>query len=178
MLTFLVGGILGLQILMLLRPLRSGGDGFNEQDRIDVYTIMRRTSEIMAQIDDLMSALQTISSDVDNEVSRLQQLQDQLTQLQNTTPPSVDLQPAIDLASSIRQRLEGTATTAADTAATTSSDTGAGVGSGDIGSGSQPSDTVVGVAGDASSQPAADVTSGDASADPSAVNDPSQPPSE
>lgn len=82
----------------------------------------------MAQIDDLMSVLSAIHDDVTNVLARAKSLEDQLNQLQQTTPPQVDLQPAIDAATQIRQSLEGTASTTgsatgADTSGSSTSDT-------------------------------------------------------
>lgn len=63
---------------------------------------------LMAQLDDLMTVLTAIHGDVTSVLERAKSLQDQLTTLQQTTPPQVDLQPAIDAAASIRDALEGT----------------------------------------------------------------------
>lgn len=85
---------------------------------------------IMAQLDDLMTILGTIHNDVTAVLDRAKTLTDQLTQLQQTTPPQVDLQPAIDAASAIRDQLEGTAAAtgsasgATDANASTSDTTG------------------------------------------------------
>lgn len=64
---------------------------------------------LMAQMDDLMTVLTAIHGDVTGVLERAKNLQDQLTTLQQTTPPQVDLQPAIDAATAIRNQLEGTA---------------------------------------------------------------------
>jgi hypothetical protein len=157
----------------------SGADGFSMQDRIDLWTTTQRTYRIMTQLDDLVSALQDISTDVDNEVSRLQQLQDQLTQLQNTTPPNVDLQPAIDLANSIRSRLESTSSIATNVAADTSSSdsSAADTGTSDAGVSGTSDAGVSGTQGtDPSVDPGASVTSGDSVGE--AGPDTSVPPSE
>lgn len=83
---------------------------------------------IMAQIDDLMTVLGAIHDDVTNLLAKAQGLEAQLTQLQQSSPPQVDLQSAIDAATAIRQQLEGTASTTgtatgADTGTASTSDT-------------------------------------------------------
>lgn len=85
-----------------------------------VFTLETAMEFIMAQLDLLTDALNAIASDVDAELAKVTDLETQLTALQNSTPPEVDLTGAIALATSIRERLEGVATaasTAADTAA-------------------------------------------------------------
>lgn len=96
--------------------------------------LLQGNSDIMAQLDDLMGILQTIGTDVGQKAQQMLDLEQKLIDINNSTPPSVDLQPAIDLATSIRQSLESTASTAAD--ATT--DAGSGDTSG-TSSGSAPS---------------------------------------
>jgi hypothetical protein len=93
----------------LFRPDSSGG-GFTEEDRWNLHCIWQRTITIMAQLDDLLGILSSISSDVDTTLSQVSALESQLQALQNSTPPEVDLSAAISAASSIRQRLEGTQT--------------------------------------------------------------------
>jgi hypothetical protein len=105
----MLGLVLIFQLVQMTIAGSSGGDGFNMQDRIDLFTLVRRTHEITAQIDDLMSALQAIALDVGQKAQQMLDLENQLTQINNNTPPSVDLQPAIDLATQIRQSLENTA---------------------------------------------------------------------
>src|SRR5258708_1160598 len=82
----------------------------------DQQLLLQGNKLIMAQLDELMGVLNTIATDVSAEVSRLSQLSFQLTQINDTTPSMVDLQPAINLANSIRQNLEGTQAAAASTA--------------------------------------------------------------
>lgn len=77
--------------------------------------LLQTTMEkVMAQLDDLMTVLNAVHDDVTTVLAKAQALEAQLTQQQQTTPPQVDLQPAIDLATSIRQSLEGTASTTGD----------------------------------------------------------------
>jgi hypothetical protein len=64
---------------------------------------------LMAQLDDLMTVLGAIHDDVKGVLDRAKNLEAQLNQLQQTTPPQVDLQPAINAATAIREQLEGTA---------------------------------------------------------------------
>jgi hypothetical protein len=59
----MLGLVLIFQLVQMTIAGSSGGDGFNMQDRIDLFTLVRRTHEITAQIDDLMSALQAIALD-------------------------------------------------------------------------------------------------------------------
>ena len=94
-------------IMVTLILQRSGRDGFGMQDRIDLWTILRRTSEIMAQIDDLVIGLNAVASDVDA-------LEQKLTDLQNNPPVGqpTDLTPALDIVARIRSGLEGTTSTA------------------------------------------------------------------
>lgn len=87
--------------------------------------LLQGNEKIMAQIDELMSTLQAIAVDVGEKAQQMLDLERQLTQINDSTPDSVDLQPAIDLATSIRQALESTASAASDATGsdTSSSDT-------------------------------------------------------
>lgn len=88
---------------------------YPDSDSSTLTSMLRTMMEnIMAQIDDLMTILNAVHDDVTTVLSKVTDLENQLTQLQQTTPPQVDLQPAIDAATAIRQQLEGTAGTTAD----------------------------------------------------------------
>lgn len=88
---------------------------YPDSDSSTLTSMLRTMMEnIMAQIDDLMLILNAVHDDVTTVLSKVTDLESQLTQLQQTTPPQVDLQPAIDAATAIRQQLEGTTATTAD----------------------------------------------------------------
>lgn len=86
--------------------------GRGTADRETLSRIERKVDILMSQQDDLMEALNQISVDVDTELARIDQLTQQLTTINDSTPPEVDLQPAIDLANSIRAKLEAVGTSA------------------------------------------------------------------
>jgi prophage DNA circulation protein len=65
---------------------------------------------LMSQVDDLAGILTSVQSDVANVLDQVRSLEDQLTQLQQTTPPQVDLSSVIAQATNIRNSLEGVAT--------------------------------------------------------------------
>src|SRR5690348_2982154 len=90
----------------------------------DVQLILKGVKATMADIDTLMTTLQAISTDGDASLSKVSELEQKLTDLNNSTPAEVDLQPAIDLAASIRSKLEGVQSSTSDaTSAASSGDT-------------------------------------------------------
>jgi hypothetical protein len=64
----------------------------------------------MSQVDDLNALLAAIASDVTAVLDQVRSLEEQLTTLQQTTPPQVDLSGAIAAATAIREQLEATST--------------------------------------------------------------------
>jgi hypothetical protein len=118
----------------------------------------------MSQLDQLTEVLGAISSDVDQTLGKVTQLEADLKAAQESTPPEVDLTPLIEQASAIRARLEGVST------AVTDAGTG---GSGDAGdTGEQPStgDTGAGDTG-AGDTGAGDTGAGDTGAGEESVRD-------
>ena len=96
-----------------------------------VLALEQGVAVIMSQLDQLTEVLGAISSDVDQTLGKVTQLEADLKAAQESTPPEVDLTPLIEQASAIRARLEGVST------AVTDAGTG---GSGDAGdTGEQPS---------------------------------------
>jgi uncharacterized coiled-coil protein SlyX len=81
------------------------------RDRVD--TLETQMEFVMAEIDDLNTALDAIATDVDAALAHVTELETELKALQDSTPASVDLSGAISKATAIRQRLEGVSTTAA-----------------------------------------------------------------
>lgn len=67
--------------------------------------ILQRMDHIMAQIDDLQAALSAISAQADTLTTDFSSLEEQLTALQNSTPPEVDLSGVIATAQSISAKL-------------------------------------------------------------------------
>lgn len=59
----------------------------------------------MSQLNDLVDALNTISTDVDNTLTEVKTLEDQLAAA--NANPNVDLSEPLAIAASIRQKLEG-----------------------------------------------------------------------
>jgi outer membrane murein-binding lipoprotein Lpp len=84
--------------------------GIQQLNRIE-----RKVDYIMAQIDDLNTALAAISTDVDATLSEVKSLEDQLAAA--NANPAVDLSGAIAAAAAIRAKLEGVSTTAASATA-------------------------------------------------------------
>lgn len=68
--------------------------------------ILEAIMATQAQVDDLMNTMTAIQTDVVAVLTLATNLEAQLKLLQDSTPPAIDLQPALDLATSIRQRLE------------------------------------------------------------------------
>lgn len=66
---------------------------------------LSRQGTIMAQIDDLQAALNTISTQADTLQTDFTNLETELTNLQNTTPPEVDLSGVIAQAQAISTKL-------------------------------------------------------------------------
>lgn len=80
--------------------------------------IVERLDEIMSQLDDLNTALGRIATDADAQLAKTKELADELTALQNSTPPEVDLSGVIAKANAIADGLEGISAAAAPAAPT------------------------------------------------------------
>lgn len=81
-----------------------------QQRAVSENSLLRMMEMLMTKMDDLMGLLTSIGTDVSSAKSQIDDLHTQLTTLQASTPPDVDLQPAIDIAASIKASLEGTTT--------------------------------------------------------------------
>jgi hypothetical protein len=85
---------------------------------LDLRSANWRLTYIMAQIDDLNEALDAIGLDVDTTLEHVTELQQELTDLQNNTPPEVDLSGVIAKAEAIKAKLEGVSDAVTDANAT------------------------------------------------------------
>jgi peptidoglycan hydrolase CwlO-like protein len=80
----------------------------------DIAELKKMMRKLMAQVDTLKALLATIAEDVTTLLGKAKSLEEQLTTLQQTTPPQVDLTDAINAATAIREQLEGTAANAGE----------------------------------------------------------------
>jgi DNA repair ATPase RecN len=81
-------------------------------DRLRELKHMMR--QMMAQVDDLTTVLTAVSGELDALGTDVDQLIQKVTDLQNSTPPEVDLTDVINMANGIKSRLDSVSTKAAD----------------------------------------------------------------
>lgn len=85
--------------------------------------IDEKLETIMAGLDDLNAALDSISTDVEATLAHVTELETEVTALKNTAPPSVDLSGVMSKVTAIRNKLEGISTTVAAVPASTDTPT-------------------------------------------------------